>query len=143
MNYKYSLFIYEYSILIMYIQKCLLSTFTCHIGHHIPFKSNNECYLGSGKERHITSLHKNMQQNIFLKNLLLWENGGEKKNKKNSAVFWKNGGEFFFEKNAVHTCTIVDDSKIIPIVSVHGEWLVQESLRQADIESTNGHLPIF
>ena len=116
-----------------------MSTFTCHIGHHIPFKSNNECYLGSGKERHITSLHKNMQQNIFKKNLLLWENGGEKK----ICCFWKNGGEFSFEKIAVHTCTIVDNSKIIPIVSVHGEWLVQESLRQADIESTNLHLPIF
>ena len=87
MNYKYSLFIYEYSILIMYIQKCLLSTVT----------------------------------------------------------YWspQNGGEFFIEKIAVRTCTIVDDSKIIPIVSVHGEWLVQESLGQADIESTNGHLIIF
>ena len=74
-----------------------LSTFTCHFGHHIPSNSNNECSLGSGKVRQITSLHKNRQQNIFKKIFCcFWKNVGEKKIfflpflekrwKKNSAV---------------------------------------------------------
>ena len=59
---------YEYS------KMSFLSTFTCHFGHHIPSNSNNECSLGSGEVRQITSLHKNRQQNIL---------------KKISAVFWE------------------------------------------------------
>ena len=65
---------YEYS------KMSFLSNFTCHIGHHIPSNSNNECSLGSGKERQITSMHKNRQQKI---------------DKKNFWCFWKNGGEIF------------------------------------------------
>ena len=59
-----------------------LCTFTCHIGHHIPLNSNNECYLRSGKGRQITSLNKNRRQNnsaVF----------GKTVEKKNSAVFGK------------------------------------------------------
>ena len=43
-----------------------LSTFTCHIGHHIPSNSNNECSLGNCKGRQITSLHENRRQNISI-----------------------------------------------------------------------------
>ena len=66
---------YEYS------KMSFLSTFTCHFGHHIPSNSNNECSLGSGKVREITSLHKKRQQKI---------------KKKISAVFGKTEKKDFF-----------------------------------------------
>ena len=84
-----------------------MSTFTCHIGHHIPLNSNNECSLESAKGRQIISLHKKRRQNI---------------QKKNSSVFgkrWKYFLEkqlrkkidFFFCRSHLHhrTCTALID----------------------------------
>ena len=108
-----------------------LCTFTCHIGHHIPLNSNNECSLGSGQGRQITSLNKNRRKNnsaVF----------GKTVEKKNTAVFEKNGGEkkilLFWKKgeeknsppfiSAVHTCTMSYKHIIVKIngnvpVSIH------------------------
>ena len=67
-----------------------------HIGRHIPLNSNNECSLGSGKGRQITSFHKDSRQNISKKNSAAFGKTVEKKNDNNFfCVFWKNGGEFF------------------------------------------------
>ena len=45
--------------------KYLFFTFTCHIGHHRPLTSNNECSLGRGKGGQITSwLAKRAMYNI-------------------------------------------------------------------------------
>ena len=71
---------YEYS------KMSFLSTFTCHFGHQIPSNSNNECSLGSGKVRQITSLQKKRQQIFFS---AVFGKMVEKKKKKISAVFEK------------------------------------------------------
>ena len=64
-----------------------LSTFTCHTGHHISLKSNNECSLGSGKGRQITSLHKNRRRNVK-KFCCFWKTV-ERKNFIFFCCFWK------------------------------------------------------
>ena len=81
-----------------------LSTFTCHIGHHIPLKSNNECSRGSGKGRQITSLHKYRRQ--FFLNSAVFGKRWRKKLKK-FCCFWKNGGEekhFFLPFTRAPSC---------------------------------------
>ena len=58
----------------------------------MPLNSNNECSLGSGKGRQITSLHKDSQQNISKQNLLFFKKTWRKNNF--FCVFWKkNSGE--------------------------------------------------
>ena len=59
MNYEIPYYFMNIHISYEYSKMSFLSTFTCHIRHHIPLNSNNECSLGSRKGRQITSLHKN------------------------------------------------------------------------------------
>ena len=99
-----------------------VSALTCHIGQHLPLKSNNECSLGTGKGRQITSLHKKGDNIFFRKNSPVfgkrWRiffiffccflgNTAEKFKKRKFLLFfgkrWRK--KIFF--SAAHTCTIV------------------------------------